>query len=63
MQELISKADVLLEALPYVQRFHSQTFGIKCGGGLMDSRVRVARPGVPREIHLPSGLARLFLSP
>jgi hypothetical protein len=32
MQELISKAEVLLEALPYMQRFGGQTFVIKYGG-------------------------------
>src|SRR5271156_6285529 len=37
METLISKADVLLEALPYLQRFRGRTFVIKYGGSFMDS--------------------------
>ena len=29
MQDLIAKAATLLEALPYIQRFRSQTFVVK----------------------------------
>ena len=32
MQDLFSKAAALLEALPYIQRFRSQTFSVKYGG-------------------------------
>jgi hypothetical protein len=32
MQDLIAKAATLLEALPYFQRFRSQTFVVKYGG-------------------------------
>jgi acetylglutamate kinase len=35
MQELISKAKVLMEALPYIQRFAGKTFVIKYGGHAM----------------------------
>ncbi len=35
MQELIKKAEVLHEALPYMRRFHGQTFVIKYGGSAM----------------------------
>ena len=35
MQELIEKAAVLLEALPYIRRFHGQTFVVKYGGAAM----------------------------
>src|ERR1700741_4866711 len=35
MQELIEKAAVLLEALPYIRRFHGATFVIKYGGAAM----------------------------
>jgi len=35
MQELIKKAEVLHEALPYIRRFHGQTFVIKYGGSAM----------------------------
>jgi acetylglutamate kinase len=50
MQELISKADVLLEALPYIQRFHNQTFVVKYGGSFMDSPDPAVRTGVARDI-------------
>src|SRR5437016_10766237 len=48
MEEFISKAATLLEALPYIQRFRSQIFVVKYGGSFMDSpdpeeRHRVAR--------------------
>jgi len=50
MQELISKAGVLLEALPYIQRFHNQTFVVKYGGSFMDSPDPAVRAGVARDI-------------
>jgi len=50
MQDLISKADVLLEALPYIQRFRSQTFVVKYGGSFMDSSDPQVRDGVARDI-------------
>src|SRR5882757_4185002 len=50
MQELISKAEVLLEALPYIQRFRGQTFVIKYGGSFMDSPDAAVRTGVARDI-------------
>lgn len=50
MQELISKAGVLLEALPYIQRFRSQTFVVKYGGSFMDSPDPEVRSGVARDI-------------
>ena len=41
MQELIKKAEVLHEALPYMKRFHGQTFVIKYGGSAMiDPKLR-----------------------
>ena len=36
MQNLIDKADVLLEALPYIQRFFNKTIAIKYGGHAME---------------------------
>ncbi len=47
MQDIISKAAVLVEALPYVQNFRGATFVIKYGGSFMDDpdpeiRARVA---------------------
>jgi acetylglutamate kinase len=50
MQELISKADVLLEALPYILRFHNQTFVVKYGGSFMDSPDPAVRTGVARDV-------------
>lgn len=50
MEDLISKANVLLEALPYIQRFHSQTFVVKYGGSFMDSPDPEVRNGVARDI-------------
>ncbi len=46
-QELIRKAQVLLEALPYLQNFRGSTFVVKYGGSFMDDpdpevRARVA---------------------
>ncbi|MBN2644903.1 MAG: acetylglutamate kinase [Desulfuromonadaceae bacterium] len=35
MQELINKANVLMEALPYMQRFYGKTIVIKYGGNAM----------------------------
>lgn len=50
MQELITKAGTLLEALPYIQRFRSQTFIVKYGGSFMDSPDPNVRNGVARDI-------------
>jgi acetylglutamate kinase len=50
LQELISKADVLLEALPYIQRFRSQLFVVKYGGSFMDSPDPKVRAGVARDV-------------
>ena len=50
MQDLISKADVLLEALPYLQRFRGETFVVKYGGSFMDSPDPAVRNGVARDI-------------
>ena len=50
MEELISKAKVLLEALPYIQRFRSQTFVMKYGGSFMDSPDHEVRSSVARDV-------------
>src|SRR3954451_3283255 len=50
MQEIISKAGTLLEALPYIQRFRSQTFVIKYGGSFMDSPDTNVRNAVARDV-------------
>jgi acetylglutamate kinase len=50
MQDLIAKAATLLEALPYIQRFRSETFVVKYGGSFMDSPDPAVRGGVARDI-------------
>jgi acetylglutamate kinase len=50
MQDLITKAATLLEALPYIQRFRNQTFVIKYGGSFMDSPDVEVRNGVARDV-------------
>ena len=50
MQNLIAKAATLLEALPYIQRFRSQTFVVKYGGSFMDSPDADVRNSVARDI-------------
>ena len=50
MHDLISKAAVLLEGLPYMQRFRGQTFVIKYGGSFMDSPDPEVRRGVARDV-------------
>jgi acetylglutamate kinase len=50
MQDLIAKAGVLLEALPYLQRFRGQTFVIKYGGSFMDSPDASVRQAVARDL-------------
>jgi len=41
MQEAIKKADVLIEALPYIKNFHKKIFVIKYGGSILgEERVR-----------------------
>jgi acetylglutamate kinase len=50
VQDLIAKADTLLEALPYVQKFSGATFVIKYGGSFMDSPDPAVRNDVARNI-------------
>ena len=37
MDDFIGKAEVLMEALPYFQRFYGKTFVIKYGGHAMEN--------------------------
>ena len=39
MQEMIKKADVLIEALPYIQNFYEKTIVIKYGGAVLTDTV------------------------
>jgi len=50
MQDLISKAATLHEALPYIQKFSGATFIVKYGGSFMDSPDPAVRNGVARDI-------------
>lgn len=50
MQDLISKAATLLEALPYIQKFSHATFVVKYGGSFMDSPDAAVRNGVARDV-------------
>jgi acetylglutamate kinase len=50
MENLIGKANTLLEALPYIQKFSGATFVIKYGGSFMDSPEPAVRAGVARDI-------------
>ena len=50
MHDLIAKAETLLEALPYIQKFSGATFVIKYGGSFMDSPDPSVRTGVARDV-------------
>ena len=50
VQDLISKAATLLEALPYIQKFSGATFVVKYGGSFMDSPDPAVRAGVARDV-------------
>lgn len=50
MQDLIAKANTLLEALPYIQKFSGETFVVKYGGSFMDSPDESVRTSVARDI-------------
>jgi len=50
VQDLIAKAETLLEALPYIQKFNGATFVVKYGGSFMDSPDETVRTGVARDI-------------
>ena len=50
MRDLIEKASVLHEALPYIRRFHGKTFVVKYGGhAMIDAKLR---DGFARDIAL-----------
>ncbi len=52
----VAKAEVLLEALPYIQRFRNSTFLIKYGGSFMDDPDESLRQQVIRDIVLLSAV-------
>jgi acetylglutamate kinase len=50
VQDWIAKAETLLEALPYIQKFSGEIFVVKYGGSFMDSPAAEIRNGVARDI-------------
>jgi acetylglutamate kinase len=50
VQDLIAKAETLLEALPYIQKFNGATFVVKYGGSFMDSPDANVRSSVARDV-------------
>jgi acetylglutamate kinase len=50
VQDLIAKANTLLEALPYIQKFSGAIFVVKYGGSFMDSPDAGVRGSVARDI-------------
>ncbi|HEY0456795.1 MAG TPA: acetylglutamate kinase [Verrucomicrobiae bacterium] len=50
MQDLVAKAETLLEALPYIQKFSGATIVVKYGGSFMDSPDAAVRHGVARDV-------------
>ena len=37
MKDIITKAEILIEALPYIRNFYGKTFVIKYGGSIMEN--------------------------
>ena len=56
VQEIITKARVLLEALPYIQAFRGSTFVVKYGGSFMDDPDPVVRASVATDIAFLSAV-------
>ncbi|HON08620.1 MAG TPA: acetylglutamate kinase, partial [Verrucomicrobiota bacterium] len=50
MNELTAKAEVLVEALQYIQKFQGAIFVIKYGGSFMDSPDASIRTGVAKDV-------------
>ena len=50
LDEITKKADVLIEALPYVRRFGGSVFVVKYGGAFMDDPNPKIRERVARDI-------------
>ena len=48
--DIIAKAKVLLEALPYIQDFHGSIFVVKYGGSFMDDPDPTVRMSVATDI-------------
>jgi acetylglutamate kinase len=50
IEEIIAKAKVLLEALPYIQDFHGSIFVVKYGGSFMDDPDPTVRMSVATDL-------------
>lgn len=50
ISELTKKADILIEALPYIQRFKNSIFVVKYGGAFMDDPNPETRKSVAQDI-------------
>jgi acetylglutamate kinase len=50
VQDPIAKANTLLEALPYIQKFSGETFVVKYGGSFMDAPDEKVRTSVARDV-------------
>ena len=58
MKAAIDKAEVLIEALPYMRRFAGKTIVIKYGGSAMSERIEKAGTGLLEvSSHDPAGLS------
>ena len=54
--DIIAKAKVLVEALPYIQDFHGSTFVVKYGGSFMDDPDPAVRMSVATDIAFLSAV-------
>ena len=57
----VHKAEVLLEALPYIQKFRGSTFVVKYGGSFMDDPNPEGRDRVATDIAFLAAVAPLQL--
>ena len=51
MEHVIEKARVLIEALPYIQRFRDETIVVKFGGSMMNEETQYANILKRRRLH------------
>ena len=51
MEMWLEKANVLIEALPYIQRFHGKTIVVKYGGSAMSDSARSSYMAAERKLR------------
>lgn len=56
LKEITKKTEVLIEALPYIQRFKGSTFVVKYGGAFMDDPDPLVRGRVAQDISFLSSV-------